>query len=389
MSLETRLAALISSIGTDYKQLRTWITGSGSGTLSGLTTTDKSSLVAAINENKVNWAAMGIYRPQDYGTIDPTGVADSYAAFQACLTACANSLYGGIVMIPPGRYKIGTGLVFNAGAYDAAHGWGYRFHRVICGAGRGASVLEAAAGLAAPILTVNSTTAAIPSVTIRDVGFNANAQTGATALKLYNLAKCVVDNVLIMGAVGGATFAAKGLHVSGCLKSTFKDLEVYNCVNGIHVDAGNYGSAQNVWINPTVSGCTGYGFYLSGGTANTILGGDFEANGTPGVATSGDINVATGSNSMATIRDVYFENTANGSYCIRNDSGALLVDGANLVPINVDVGFMINTGTCTLKRLKAPGAVGFTCRVNNTGGTLRTEDVYTLTVAGNAATSWH
>jgi hypothetical protein len=52
MSLQTRLSDLITAIGTDVKQLRTWITGSSSGTLSGLTTTDKTSLVAAVNEVK-------------------------------------------------------------------------------------------------------------------------------------------------------------------------------------------------------------------------------------------------------------------------------------------------------------------------------------------------
>lgn len=50
MSLQTRLSDLITSIGTDYKQLRTWITGSSSGDLTGLTTTTKTSVVAAINE---------------------------------------------------------------------------------------------------------------------------------------------------------------------------------------------------------------------------------------------------------------------------------------------------------------------------------------------------
>jgi hypothetical protein len=52
MSLQTRLSDLITAIGTDYKQLRTWITGSSSGDLTGLTTTDKASLVGAINEVK-------------------------------------------------------------------------------------------------------------------------------------------------------------------------------------------------------------------------------------------------------------------------------------------------------------------------------------------------
>lgn len=54
MSLQTRLSDLITSVGTDIKQLRTWITGSSSGNLTGLTTTDKTSIVAAINELAAN-----------------------------------------------------------------------------------------------------------------------------------------------------------------------------------------------------------------------------------------------------------------------------------------------------------------------------------------------
>ena len=50
LSLQTRLSDLITAIGTDYKQIRTWIFGSLTGTLADLTTTDKTSLVAAINE---------------------------------------------------------------------------------------------------------------------------------------------------------------------------------------------------------------------------------------------------------------------------------------------------------------------------------------------------
>ena len=50
MSLQTRLSDLITAIGTDYKQIRTWITGSTTGDLTGLTTTAKTSLVAAVNE---------------------------------------------------------------------------------------------------------------------------------------------------------------------------------------------------------------------------------------------------------------------------------------------------------------------------------------------------
>lgn len=50
LSLQTRISDLITAIGTDIKQLRTWVTGSSSGNLTGLTTTAKGDLIAAINE---------------------------------------------------------------------------------------------------------------------------------------------------------------------------------------------------------------------------------------------------------------------------------------------------------------------------------------------------
>jgi hypothetical protein len=50
MSLQNRLSDFITAVGTDYKQLRTWISGSSTGNLTGLTTTDKASLIGAINE---------------------------------------------------------------------------------------------------------------------------------------------------------------------------------------------------------------------------------------------------------------------------------------------------------------------------------------------------
>lgn len=50
MSLQTRIGDLITAVGTDYKQLRSWITGSSSGNLTSLTTTAKTDLIAAINE---------------------------------------------------------------------------------------------------------------------------------------------------------------------------------------------------------------------------------------------------------------------------------------------------------------------------------------------------
>lgn len=52
MSLQLRQGDLITALGTDYKQLRTWIAGSPTSDLTGLTTTVKTDLVAAVNEVK-------------------------------------------------------------------------------------------------------------------------------------------------------------------------------------------------------------------------------------------------------------------------------------------------------------------------------------------------
>lgn len=52
MSLATNIQDLATRIATEFKTIRTLISGTGTGGITGLTTTDKSSLVAAINETK-------------------------------------------------------------------------------------------------------------------------------------------------------------------------------------------------------------------------------------------------------------------------------------------------------------------------------------------------
>lgn len=54
MTLQIRLSDLITSLGTDYKNFKTWMFGSLTGSLADLTTTDKTSFVGAINEVKAS-----------------------------------------------------------------------------------------------------------------------------------------------------------------------------------------------------------------------------------------------------------------------------------------------------------------------------------------------
>lgn len=52
MSLVSQVSTLTTRIGTEFKAIRTLIGGTGTSNISALTTTDKTSLVAAINEVK-------------------------------------------------------------------------------------------------------------------------------------------------------------------------------------------------------------------------------------------------------------------------------------------------------------------------------------------------
>lgn len=52
MSLQTRIADFATAVGTDIKSIRTIVFGTSDGTLASLTTTNKTSIVSAINEVK-------------------------------------------------------------------------------------------------------------------------------------------------------------------------------------------------------------------------------------------------------------------------------------------------------------------------------------------------
>lgn len=54
MSLVSNLQTAFTRVGTEFKTIRTLISGTATGDISGLTTTDKASLVAAINEVKAS-----------------------------------------------------------------------------------------------------------------------------------------------------------------------------------------------------------------------------------------------------------------------------------------------------------------------------------------------
>lgn len=181
MSLQTRLQDFIIAVGTDYKQFRTWLTGSSSGTLTGLTTTDKTSLLAAINEVNAkptgsNPAAAsetvaGILRLATQADVN-TGTDDTEAVtplkFQTRLAAFAQPLsanlttLAGVVSGAFGRTMLGTA--------DAAAA------RTSLGL-----AAVAASGSASDITTGTLPTSVLPPLAINDT-FEAASQAAMLAL---------------------------------------------------------------------------------------------------------------------------------------------------------------------------------------------------------------
>ena len=83
MSFATQISDLITRIGTEIKTMKSQYSGNNTGSLTGLNTTDKSSLLAAVNEVKTEvgtkQANLG-YTPQN---LAQKGVANGYAGLDS------------------------------------------------------------------------------------------------------------------------------------------------------------------------------------------------------------------------------------------------------------------------------------------------------------------
>lgn len=109
MTLISKIEDFITAVGTDIKQHRTWLTGSSSGNLTGLTTTDKTNLVAAINEVKAGSAAA----PSDASTT-VKGIAElatdaEALALSSAAVVLTPSNLGAIVNVNNGLVKLDSG----------------------------------------------------------------------------------------------------------------------------------------------------------------------------------------------------------------------------------------------------------------------------------------
>lgn len=339
--------------------------------------TNAKTVLTASGGGSVDFAAMGIFRPQDYGTIDPTGAADSSAAFQAALTAMNSSAYGGVVAPPPGRYKIATGLTLPDMGYDAAHGWGYQVGRALRGPAWGSCTLVAASGLTSPILTVTGNlTAGLPNVQISNMGFNGNANTGMTngVVKLDRVAWSRLERVVIQGATGGSTLAPLGLNVLDVVHGAYEHLVVNSCGTGIKFTEPsamtcNHTVMRSVWA----VGHTTCGIDIQSGAPFTIEGLDLEATTGIGVRYNypgGRLHIAGPLYHEGLTSSAMFDITA-GYATIAGPIHGVMGGIQNRGTTNLTVEDWIDAATCTnasgavLNKVRSPGLTG-------SGGTTNT-----------------
>ena len=141
MTLATNIANAFTRVGTEFKAVRTLIGGSGTAGISALTTTDKSSLVAAINETKAGNASS----PPDASTttkgiieiatlaevttgtdttraVTPQGVKQEIDLVKVDGKLAKASNLSDLADIPTARGNLGLGSAATtaASAYDAA-----------------------------------------------------------------------------------------------------------------------------------------------------------------------------------------------------------------------------------------------------------------------------
>jgi len=210
--------------------------------------------------------------PRRYGA-DPSGTADSSAAWQASINQASQS--GGNEVTGVGTYLIGTGLVIST--------TGIKIH----GGGMGATRLKANAnGIA--ILKV-----AASYVSVEDVLFDGNGKTNVDCLALApaNEADTTHTSQVNLGTYRGLLLqnCANGIRMragptiagvdSGCFFNSFLGVALLNDTRAVwmqnSVNNGRGGPNRNIFLGVTIddfSETTNTGLQIDSGETNTFLG---------------------------------------------------------------------------------------------------------------------
>ena len=210
-----------------------------------LTSSRRSLLAAAsatlalftIARNRTAYAASNrIIDVTTVSGVDPTGASDSTSGFQTALTTL-QSRGGGELYIPPGTYKISSGLSYTGQSLS------------IFGCGQTLSVLNISGALTVFSITLNGG----ESVTVKDMGFCPTSSggiafqiTGPTSQYFTETQNCLIENVDFCVVGDGATAAGFGnILVLANLNRTNVRNANSNTNTGPVVSGGSFASLTN------------------------------------------------------------------------------------------------------------------------------------------------
>ncbi len=223
---------------------------------------DYNSLRDALNDARTH--VSGWVNVRSYPGLDPTGATDStaavalaYAAAVASKGAAAQTNAGAEIVFPPGRYKFN--LVVSSS------------NITIRGAGA-RSTWFTPADPAQPVLTFTAASAALIHCGLRDVGFYAQATSGAPAILWtgdnINDQHSIERVAVFPGATfGGSGEFTNGLKVAGrMIYSTIRHVEIDNVSShGVLVQRDTAGAfIDNTFEHVATYSVGGWGFYFDG-----------------------------------------------------------------------------------------------------------------------------
>jgi hypothetical protein len=228
----------------------------------------------------------------DFGA-DPTGVADSTAAFAAAL------VMDKAVYVPTGTYKATFTIPYGG---------------ILYGDGPAHTIITPTAGSTHAIMLDGTIAGGTQFCTVKNLSIrNPNAVASCSGLKLYGLdVSDVNDNHTFSNLyISGFNY---GIEILGrCIVSTFKDITTDASNTGLYVasDAANYAFNANTFTNCRFINGQAYGVYITGyaGLGLTFTGCDFEQNNLNNVVGGAGIEIENAE--TVTFQGCYWE--ANGA----------------------------------------------------------------------------
>jgi hypothetical protein len=192
VSLQTRLEALASALGADTKADRITMTGLASGSLAALTTTAKTSLLAAINEINAKlaastepWTSQALTVAYTNSTVTATDVFTGF-------TPAANTRYIVDVLVSVAAAAVTTGV--QTGLTGPTTGITRSAVKVVSASAAGTDLIShqalnafqvAAASLTTPTLLSLQAVIEVGTPGAGNIRFQAKSEVAASAITIY------------------------------------------------------------------------------------------------------------------------------------------------------------------------------------------------------------